>query len=458
MYDHEIKLTYSEEAVSETIGYSLILAIVMIAVGILVVIAFPIQSNIQDTAFIESQIQALTMLDGRISSVALGSSPSQLTRINLNGGTMNVRNYSDNYLNITVTNQTGYSITIFNKTLGLIEYKLGENRLIYENGGMFRVYPNGESVMLSPPEFYFNGETLTFPVIRLDNSASVGGKGTISVMARSGEDKKIIYPDLSSNFLMNPIYGKQIKIRLKSDNYKSWARYIEERTDAVPLTNDVTKEVVVSFNSKPSEKPVDMVVPIEVFGLDTTNSTPLTQFEFNLTNVTSDFHLVLRAPNTTSNDFMIDVQKRGGAGEAGLTIVVMYNKGGFNETWKSDTYAWITNNHTYIDMLNSSADATYESTPWSGTWANETPPYNNTYKKTVGDNGPVPLDKLIQHYIRLVSDTGTFSIYQGTQPGDPAWGKGFNPDNSTYTLSYSIMPPNINYLHIVDHAVNVTLS
>lgn len=454
----EIKMINSEEAVSETVGYSFILAIVVIAVGILVVIAFPIQSNIQDTAFVESQIQALTMLDSRISSVALGSSPSQLTRINLNGGVMNVRNDSDNYLKVIVSNETGYNVTIFNETLGLIEYKLGDNRLIYENGGMFRIYPNGESVMLSPPEFYYNGETLTFPVIRMRSSASAGGKGILSVVANSVEGTNIIYPNLSSSLLLNPIYGKQIKIRIKSDNYKAWERYIEERTDAVPLTNDVTKEVVVAFNSKPSERPVDLVVPIEVFGLDTTNSTPLTKFEFDLTNVTSDFHLVLRAPNPTSNDFMIDVQKRGGAGEAGLTIVVMYNKGGFNETWNSDTYAWIANNITNIDMLNSSANATYVSNPNSGTWINETYPYNKTYNKTVPNNGPVPLDILIQHYIKLISDTGTFSIYQGTKPGDPAWGKGFNPDNSTYTLSYSIMPPSITYMHIVDHPVNVSLS
>jgi len=221
---------------------------------------------------------------------------------------MNVRNESANYLKVIVSNQTGHNVTIFNESLGLIEYKLGDNRLIYENGGMFRIYPNGESVMLSPPEFYYNGETLTFPVIRIRSSASAGGKGTLSVVANSVEGTKIIYPNLSSNLLLNPIYGRQIKIRIKSDNYKPWARYIEERTDAVPLTNDVTKEVVVAFNSKPSENPADLVVPIEVFGLDTTNSTPLTNFKFDLTNVTSDLHLAFRAPNPTSNELMAFLQ------------------------------------------------------------------------------------------------------------------------------------------------------
>ncbi len=456
MNDHEIKLIYSEEAVSETIGYSLILAIVLIAVGILVVIAFPIQSNIQDTAFVESQIQALTMLDGRISSVALGSSPSQLTRINLNGGVMYVRNDSNNFLNITVSNET-YSLTIFNETIGLIEYKLGDNKLIYENGGMFRIYPNGESVMLSPPEFYFNGETLTFPVIRIQNSASVGGKGTISVMARSGEDKKIIYPDLSSNFLMNPIYGKKITIRLKTDNYKAWARYIEERTDAVPLTNDVTKEVVVSFNSKPSELPVDLDPPIEVFGIDTTNSTPLTQFYFNLTEVNSNLRMVLRAPTADSDVFVLDIQKKNGCGSFGASVEVRYNKDSANESWDSGSNALciIQGNNTHFDLLNQSLDMTYNNNQNSTTWLTELFPNNKNFTKFSGNNGPLKLDILIQHYMKLINPTGTFALYQSVKPNEWA---GANFTNSTYALSYTIMPPNINYLHIVDHAVNVTLS
>jgi len=453
-----IKLIYSEEAVSETIGYSFILGIVIIAVGILFVIAFPIQSEIQNTAFVESQIQSLTMLDSRISSVALGTTPSQLTRINLNGGVMNVRNETDNFVKITVANETGYNITVFNGSLGLIEYKLGDNRLVFENGGMFRIYPNGESVMLSPPEFYFNGETLTFPIIRVANSASVGGKGTVSVLAGSGEDLNIIYPNLSSSLLFNPIYGKQIMIRLKSDNYKAWARYIEERTDAIPGTDDINKEVVVTFNSKPSEKPAELKVPIELFGLDTTNSTPLTQFYFNLSNVTSSYNMVLRAPAASSPDLVIELEKSGGGGTAGMTIFISYNKNGNNETWKSDTIGIINDNITSINMLNSSAFATYESNDPSGTWSNETSPYNKTYTKFVPNNGPVPLDKLLQHYITLVSESGTFALYPGTEPGDPAYPSGFNSTGSTYALTYTILPPNINYLHIVNHAVNITLS
>jgi hypothetical protein len=370
---------------------------------------------------------------------------------------MNVRNETDNYLKVIVSNETGYNITIFNQSLGLIEYKLGDERLIFENGGMFRIYPNGESVMLSPPEFYFNGETLTFPVIRIASSASTGGKGTISVIASSGEDQKRIYPNLSSRLLFNPIYGKQIKVRIKSDNYKAWARYIEERTDAIPLMNDVTKEVVVSFNSKPSELPVDLVPPIEVFGIDTTNSTPLTQFYFNLTEVDSNLRMVLRAPTADSEIFVLDIQKKNGCGSFGASVEIRYNKDSANESWDSGSNALcvIHGDNTNIDLLNQSLDMTYNNNKNSTTWLTEPFPNNKTFTKFSGNNGPLKLDILIQHYMKLVNPTGTFALYQSDKPNEWA---GANFTNSTYALTYSIMPPNINYLHIVDHSVNITLS
>jgi len=447
----------SENAVSETVGYILLVGVVLLGVGILLVIAYPIQSDIQDSASMETQILALTAVDGRVSTVAFGSSPSQVTRIDLGGGSMQAQNTTDNRLTITVADQNGYQVEIFNRSLGLIEYTLNENKIAFENGGLFRMYPSGDTLMLSPPEFYFNGETLTFPILRVNSTGWSGGKGVINVRASSSVTPTKIYPNLSTTFLVNPIYGKKIQMRLKSDYYQAWGRYIEERIEAVPLMNDITKEVVVSFNSKPSDQFGSLVLPIEVMGIDVTDETPVSQFAFNLSDVDSSYHLVLRAPSATSNDFVIDMQKSGGEGTAGMTIVISYNKDGYNETWKTDTLGIINANITSLDMLNSSANANYTSNDPSGTWINETEPYNKTYKKTT-PNGPVPLDIVLQHYIKLVSETGTFAIYPGTKSGDPAYPKGFNATGTTYVFEYDIMPPSINYLHIIDHEVDVSFS
>jgi hypothetical protein len=444
----------SDDAVSEVIGYSLILSIVIISVCVMAVSSYPIISNLKDTVFMETSLEALSMLDGRISMVAFGTTPSQPTRFDLNGGMMMAGNDSENRLTITVANISGEQIVIFDKSLGKIEYTVGDQKIGFENGGMFRKFPEGDTLMVSPPEFHFNGETLTFPIIRINSTASISGKGIININSVSRNRPVIIYPNVSSNTLVNPLYAKQLRIRLKSEYYKAWAQYIEERTEVVPLTNDLTHEVVVSLSSLPSDKMEPLVVPIEVMGLDPTNITPVKQFMFDLSNVDSNFHMILRAPKQISNDLVIEMQKSGGMGTAGLTIWINYNKNGYNESWKADTGALITSNITSINLLNSSALTNYDTNDLSGTWVNETSPYNRTYRKS-GDKGPVPLNVVMQHYFKLVSDTGTFALYPGT---NPEWPTGFEVTNSTYVFEYNIIPPNINYLHIVEHEVDVSFS
>jgi hypothetical protein len=447
----------SEDAVSETVGFSIILGIVVMAVGIMVVLAYPILGNLRESAFMETAVEASTMLDSKASMVAFRASSNQITRMNLNGGTLTADNSTSNRLIIKVSNYSGTDREIFNESLGRIEYVVNDQTIAYEGGGLFRKYESGEPVMISPPEFHYNGETLTFPIIKINNFDSIGGKGIVSINLRSNTLPVIVYPNLSSGAdLRNPLFGKQIKIRLTSEYYKAWAKYIKERTGVITLTNDLTQEVIVSLNSKPSDQLGPLVIPIEVMGMDTTNSTPLNQLKFNLTGVDSDLHMVFRAPDQTSTDFSIEIQKRGGMGTSGVDIMIQYNKGGYNETWKSEADALIVDSNASINLLNSSSLTFYKTNDPSGTWINETYPYNRTYKQSE-DAGPVPLNIILQHYFRLISDTGTFSIYPGTHSGDPAWGKGFNPSGSTFVLDYNVIPPRITYLHIVEHDVDVGL-
>ncbi|MCX9083880.1 MAG: hypothetical protein OIN87_03660 [Candidatus Methanoperedens sp.] len=450
MKDDVRKFIYCEKAVSETVGYIFLVAIVLLGISILLVIAYPIQSDIQDTASMETQILALTALDGRVSNVAFGSSPSQVTKIDLGGGFMQAQNTSENWLNITM-NTPG---DIFNDQLGVLEYNLNGNKIAFENGGIFRMYPSGDTLMLSPPEFYTNDETLTFPIFRVNSTGWAGGKGVISVLASTSSSPRTIYPNTSEDpMFKNPIYGKKIIVRLKSDYYQAWGSYIKERTGVVPLVNDHKKEVVVSFNSKPSDQFGYLEVPIEVIGMDVSDETPLNQFAFNFSEVDPNMEIDFRAPKSDSDIFHLNLQKKCGGGTEGVAIVVMYNDGGFNESWES-CQPMIINNNMFVDFLNSSVNASYNSNQDSGTWLND-PLYNGTYKKP-GNVGPVPLDVLIQHYMKLISSDGTFAIYQGAKTSDK-W-DGFNATGTIYVLDYDIMPPTINYLHIIDHEVDIGFS
>lgn len=443
----------SNTAVSETLGYSFILGIVIISVSVMLIVSYPILSNLKDSVFIEASTESLSMLDSRISRVAFGVTPSQPTRFNLNGGRITAQNDSFNRLIVQIANNSGGMDTIFNDSLGLVEFQMGDQKIGYENGGLFRKYAGGDTVMISPPEFHYTEETLTFPILKINSSASIGGKGVININANavSKNRPEIIYPNITRdpNFA-NPLINKQIIVRLKSEYYQAWAQYMEERTEAHPLINDLTQEVVISLNSHPNDAESELVMPIEVMGLDVTNSTPLNQFKFNLTGVDPSFQMDLRAPTADSDVFHLNFQKKCGGGQDGAFITIDYNDHGYNESWTSCQLIIITQNLS-LDLLNHSVNAEYARTFNSGTWLNETPPYNGTYIKN--DGKTVPVDIVIQHYIKLISETGTFAIYKGSKTSDK-WDN-FNETGSTYLLDYNIMPPNINYLYLVEHAVNI---
>jgi len=448
MKKSKIKSFKSEDAVSEAIGYSLLLAILVFSVAFTVAISYPELSDTKESSYNEIASQALSVFASKNSMAAFGVSPSQLTRIELGGGTLTARKDSDNWMKINVTNSTGYSLTILNQSLGSVDYSFGDTIISYEGGGLFRKYPSGDSVMVSPPQFHYNGETLTLPLIIVNNSISTGGKGVANIYSRPGNLPVTIYPNLTSdNKLVNPLSGKQIKIRLQSDYYKAWGKYIEERTEANTLTNDLTHEVVVSLNSKPSEQLSNLVMPLEIMGMDDTNSTPVKQFVFDLKEVnTGNLNMIMRAPDPTSDDFILQIQKSGGLGTSGVQISVTYK----DESWKADTAALIIGTNATIDLLNVSSMAYYKSPTASTTWLNETPPFNGTY---VNNDGPVNLSVIIQHYMKILSADGSFSLYIGEK--SPVKWEGFADTGSGYILDYNVKPPRITYLHIVEHDVDI---
>jgi hypothetical protein len=449
-----MKLLEDDRGVSEVLGYVLILALIVLAVSMLYVTGNPIIQKLQGNIYQQSVEQGFTVLDSQISAATLGEAPVQTTTLFTKTGSIHISNTSR--ITITRVTQNNTEVVLYNHTLGTIEWDSGNDVTVaYEGGGVWRKEIIGTPVMISPPEFHYNGETLTFPIIELDGTGSAGGGSTTRITAqRRGHN--VIYPntDVNTTFV-NPVFG-QVRIVIKSKYYEGWAKYVEERTAAQAVTHDGTQETVITLNANPTNKSHVLNPPIDFFGIDTTNRTPLREFNFNLSEVDSNFHLIFRAPTSESEDFVIEMQKRTGCGTSGMSVTVYYNKGGANETWDSDTLCWIIDNNASIDMLNSSANMTYTSNSDSVTWNNETPPYNQTYTKN--DDCCVPLDVVLQHYIRIVDSDGTFSLHTGTKSGDPAFPeKCCNITNSTFILDYGVQPPKLTYLHIVNHTAHITI-
>lgn len=224
---------FDTRAEAEVVGHIIILGITILGVSMIALYGVPAINSLQDMTNIKNTEQAFTVLDYRASRAALGESPRQITNINLGGGTISVvpNSSEPSFILVELKNDTSvlYNISI---PMGKIVYTMGDRAVGYEGGGVWSKYSSG-SVMLSPPEFHYNGITLTLPAINISGNSSVGGKGTFSLNVEKNGDAQRIYP--TANTYVNPIPTNvtAVNITIKSEYYDAWASYFK----SIPLTN-----------------------------------------------------------------------------------------------------------------------------------------------------------------------------------------------------------------------------
>ncbi|MBW6519242.1 MAG: hypothetical protein K0A89_12180 [ANME-2 cluster archaeon] len=442
------RLIDSREAVSEVVGYIMLLGVIVSAVGLISVLAFPIIEDAKEDAYLKNMEQGFTVMDSKVSLVALGKSPAQLIQMYSTKGDISV--YDQNTSHITVSfNKLNNSYEIYNQSLGTIQYQLGENKIAYEGGGVFRKYPGeGDPVTITPPEFHYNGETLTLPIIKVDGNQSIGSSGVINLYLVSNNTPNVLYPnpDFNSNYTNPLTVGNTISVVIKSDYYMAWAKYIEERTDADVTTNSATKEVKVRLNAKPNEYDQEYEPPIDVFGFNTDNENALKNFSMVFANGESSFKSYwTTSASSTEPYFRFDTEKKGGSNTSGVTITLEFHDNGKWETWEWSTQPLLVGSNFDVDFLNNNVSLQYKSPTQSWTWVNETN-CSGVYSNTQYLNSSCGGLKVLQHYMALVGPTFSFT---------PVTTAGFNPDNSTFVLYYDVMPPRITFMHVVEHKLEV---
>ncbi|MFZ2410564.1 MAG: hypothetical protein WAW23_03240, partial [Candidatus Methanoperedens sp.] len=245
---------FDNRADAEVVGHVIVLGITILGVGMITLYGIPAISSLQDMANLKNAEQAFTVLDSRASRAALGEAPRQITDFALGGGSIStIPNSSSDpsYILIEIRNSSlpGGLISSVSIPMGKIVYKLGEREVAYEGGGVWSKYPSA-SIMLSPPEFHYNGETLTLPVVNITGNSSMGGKGTVALNIEKKGNPWLIYPNTTNN---NPIpeNATYVNITINSTYYDAWASYFR----SIPLTNiysdPIKKNVTVKLQNPP---------------------------------------------------------------------------------------------------------------------------------------------------------------------------------------------------------------
>ncbi|MDY6959054.1 MAG: hypothetical protein SVK08_07825 [Halobacteriota archaeon] len=228
-------LIRSEDAVSETIGFILILAIIMISIGIIVAVGFPIIQQTRDNSQFQNMEQSFMVLQSSAKMVGLDNAPIKTVKMSLGDGTMTVL---PNTATITISNGTGLVKAC---TVGSIVFEMKNRSIAYQGGGVWGRYYTGESGKISDPRISvstIDGEShLLISIINITGpeSSRGGGIAPVSLRYESTADTIILYDDTG------------LDVAVDGDYSAAWTRHIDETVDpAITYDTVVINEYVVN--------------------------------------------------------------------------------------------------------------------------------------------------------------------------------------------------------------------
>lgn len=226
-----MKLRENEDGVSETFGYLLIIGIVMTGLMIFIMVGSQAIQSTKEGAQITQVGQAFTVADSRMSKARFSTSIFQEIPFKLTDGTMVVNSTDSNITIYDVDTITGVKKLLYNQSLGTVKCVTKDGIVGYQDGGVWAKYSDSGSIMLSPPDFDYNGVTLTLPITRIiGNSTTAYTDSTVVLNANSTGIPTVIFPGTNG---YNPLpQNHSIDIYITSEYADAWKNYINERTRA----------------------------------------------------------------------------------------------------------------------------------------------------------------------------------------------------------------------------------
>jgi hypothetical protein len=224
----------NRRAQAEPLGAILVLSLVVVSTALIVTFGATAIGDVQSQSDLNRAENTMTLLDSRLSTVALSGSKSQRVEMPGSRGEYTVDEDAGT-IRLVHRNYTGTDdhTIMSNTSLGAITYRNGDASVAYQGGGVWRKYEDGSTKMVSPPEFHYREGSLTFPLIRIRGDSSTGGATT--VVASSSDDGTMVYPRdetyPSGKAYDNPVENGTVEAIIHSEYAKAWGEYFSTRTD-----------------------------------------------------------------------------------------------------------------------------------------------------------------------------------------------------------------------------------
>ncbi len=464
-----MKFLSSEKAVSEVVGYAIILGISITGVAMITLVGMPSIYKLQDMTVVKDVEQAFTLSSSKASSTLIGDAPMRMAKINLGGGTVTVEPNStgkESYMVIRSANNT-FNFTI---PMGKVKYTYGDRIVAYEGGGVWSKYPSGGSVMVFPPEFHYDGRTLMLPVINVNGNATVGGKGTAAVVFKKNSTL-VQFPNTTYTNRTNPLnYSNTgvVYLNITSDFYDAWAEYARSLSFTRVNMSKTNRTTSIAFVVVPSDLGGSTAIanPISFRGLPS-NETPLNNFSFKISSDKNNLDWDIRAKSGTKTlIFYLKDDNQWAIGRT-VTLQIGYkDSGNPGETWEGKSnYTIQPDDFIYVDLLNKSINLTYKDETVGANNANNcqttagkisgirnpADSWGSLVINTTNANKTQPLYNITQHYFSKMAQEGDISFYKCDSGGN-------SPNsNSTAVMDYDASGT-ISFLYVSNNIADVSIN
>jgi hypothetical protein len=222
-----------DAAVSETLGYILLFAIVTLSIAVIYAIGYPaLQTNMESNIF-ESAEQSFIVLQSNIDKVAFDQVPVKVLKIKLQRSSVSVSNESSMTINYDG------NPPLFVPT-GEIVFEKSDKTLTYEMGGVFKAYPPDSNVMVSKPPIYVTADddvtVTTIGLISLKGRGYASGKGITTISLHHDSSTMNMSPSITN-----------VTVQINSKHASKWTEYLENT--GFTITNTTSSTVSAQKNN-----------------------------------------------------------------------------------------------------------------------------------------------------------------------------------------------------------------
>lgn len=246
--------------VSSPVGVVLILGITMATVVATVGGGAVLVQDSTDRSEITQMENAMSQFSSKASLVALDDTrEKRFSMGSANRGDTEVREDAG-HLRMYVEDVDGNQDELYNESYGAVVYQNGNTEVAYQGGGIWKKQ-GGHSRMVSPPEYHYQDQTLTFPVIRVTGTDRADGsiQGTI---VQDEAATETLYPDQSDPDRVNPLEDGTVYVEIQSDYCHGWQSFFETRSDGriTQACDDEVADTVVVDLTVPFDEAFDNVL------------------------------------------------------------------------------------------------------------------------------------------------------------------------------------------------------